>query len=441
MLGDFYKKLFGSPVAKILVGSAGGQGILLLASPLLTRLYSPTDFGSLAVLTALSAVLGVIATLRWEAGVVLPRRNSDARALGWLALCSALFFSLLTGIIVVVWPATIEVFAGSNAASIYWWLLPLTIMSIAIHKVLSSWMVRQEQFVRLGQRNFLVGIGQLLVQVGFGLAGVKPVGLLLGLAGGRLAGTGGAFGIGGFFGPGLPRSAAFRRVAQRYSRFPLVSSWSAAVNSLGLQAPVLLLSAFYGGVSFGLLALTMRVLTAPVGVISDAVSQHFESAAAKALRTGRSTLVSLLHRTVLRQLIAGAIPVALVLAFGPWLFETVFGDEWRVSGVYAQILVIGYYCQFIVSPVSKTLLLLELHGRQAAWDFTRAAAVIGGISACALLNWDLLQACIIMAVIQVLGYTVLLMSVIHAVKKRHRYAPRHLSEPGRSQSSLPHGRE
>lgn len=417
MPGKFYRRLLGSPVAKILLGSAGGQGILLLASPILTRIYSPTDFGALAVLTALSAVLGVLATLRWEAGVVLPRHDSEARALGWLALGSATLISLLTCLALMAWPASIDLISGGSAAVGFTWLLPVTIMAISVHKVLSAWMVRKEQFARLGQRNFLVGLGQLIVQVGLGIAGVKPVGLLLGLAGGRLAGTGGAFGKAGFFENGLPRSRTLRRVALRYRRFPLISSFSAVINSLGLQAPVLILSALYGGVGFGLLALTMRVLTAPVGVISDAVSQHFESAAAKAIRSGSPCLKALLRRTILNQAVAGAAPVALVVAFGPWLFETVFGNEWRTSGVFAQILVIGYYFQFIVSPVSKTLILLELHGRQAAWDITRAIAVVGGLSVCALLDWDLIQACIIMTLIQVFGYGLLLMTVIHAAKK------------------------
>lgn len=413
----FRQRLLGSPVAKILIGSAGGQGLLLLASPLLTRIYSPKDFGALAVLTALSAVLGVIATLRWEAGVVLPRRDSDARALGWLALVSAASISILVSLALIAWPASVAVLAGNQTVADYWWLIPVTIMAISIHKVLSAWMVRKEQFVRLGQRNFLVGLGQLLVQVGLGVAGLKPVGLLLGLAGGRLAGTGGAFGKEGFFQTGFPRSRALRRVILRYRRFPLVSSFSATINSLGLQAPVLLLSAFYGGVGFGLLALTMRVLSAPVGVISDAVSQHFESAAAKSLRSGDSKLISLLRRTIFRQLLAGAVPVVLVLIAGPWLFQTVFGEEWRVSGVFAQVLVIGYYSQLVVSPVSKTLLLLELHGRQAAWDVARAIAVVGGLSACAFFKWDLMEACIVMVSVQVIGYAALLVSVIHAAKK------------------------
>ncbi|MGX9900054.1 lipopolysaccharide biosynthesis protein [Arthrobacter sp. SA17] len=154
--------------------------------PLLTRLYSPTDFGSLAVLTAFSAVIAVLATLRWEAGIVLPQRDTDAKALGWLALGSAALISFFAYVSTQLWPAAIEVFAGTGAASMYSWILPVTIMAISFHKVLSAWMVRKEQFVRLGQRNFLVGFGQLCVQLGLGALGIKPIGLLLGLAGGGL---------------------------------------------------------------------------------------------------------------------------------------------------------------------------------------------------------------------------------------------------------------
>lgn len=417
MASRFFDRLRRSPVAKILLGSAGGQGLLLIASPLLTRLYTPADFGFLAVLTALSAVLGVLATLRWEAGIVLPRRDAEARALGWLALGSAICISLITYVTISLWPSMIIGLTGTSGAEVIIWLLPTTIMAISVHKVLSAWMVRKEQFARLGRRNFLVGVGQLIIQVGLGLAGIKPVGLLLGLAGGRLAGAGGAFGRDSFFETGFPKRRTLRRAARRYRRFPLVSSFSAFVNSLGLQAPILLLSAFYGSAGFGLLALTIRVITAPVGLIADAVSQHFESAASKAIRQESSALLAILRNTVLRQALLGAGPVALLVIFGPWLFATIFGADWEMAGVYAQVLSIGYYFQFIVSPVSKTLLLLELHGRQAAWDTARAAATLVGVSACGYFGIDLFQACIVMTLIQVISYAWLLVTVLGAAKR------------------------
>jgi O-antigen/teichoic acid export membrane protein len=349
--------------------------------------------------------------------MVLPRLDSDARALGWLAIVSAFTICALITLILVIWPALLGLVATDNILAGYWWIIPVSVMAISLHKVLSAWMVRREHFSQLGQRNFLMGVGQLAIQLGLGAAGVKPLGLLLGLPGGRIAGMGGALGRDGFFRAALPRPANVRGVALRYKRFPLVSSFSAVVNSLGLQAPVILLSALYGGLGFGLLALTMRVLTAPVGIISDAVSQHFESAASKVIRTGTGSVTGLVRSTVLRQLAVGSLPVLVVLISAPWLFGTIFGEEWRTSGVFAQILILGYYAQFVASPVSRALLLLELHGRQAAWDFCRATAMVGGLSLCAWAGWDLMQACTVMASIQVVSYAALLMSVIHAARK------------------------
>ncbi|MGX9900053.1 hypothetical protein ACW0JT_09270 [Arthrobacter sp. SA17] len=168
--------------------------------------------------------------------------------------------------------------------------------------------------------------------------------------------------------------------------------------------------------AFGLLALTMRVLTAPVGIISDAVSQHFEAVAAKGIRSSRTELLSQVRRTVLRQLLIGALPVALIITCGPVLFRVVFGDSWESSGVFAQILILGYYSQFVISPVSKTLLLLELHGRQAVWDICRAIAIGGGLVGCAALEWNLIQACIVMALVQIISYGSLLLIVTNAIR-------------------------
>ena len=53
-------------VALLVTGSAFGQLLVLVASPLLTRLYSPDDFGVLGVFSALLGLFGTAVCLRYE---------------------------------------------------------------------------------------------------------------------------------------------------------------------------------------------------------------------------------------------------------------------------------------------------------------------------------------------------------------------------------------
>lgn len=82
-------------VAVLAGGTAAGQAIVVLASPVLTRLYTPEDFGVLAVYASLLCVLSTVATLRYELAIPLPKRDEDAAALVVLCLVIVLGMSLL----------------------------------------------------------------------------------------------------------------------------------------------------------------------------------------------------------------------------------------------------------------------------------------------------------------------------------------------------------
>ena len=69
----------------MLTGTAAGQLVSILLSPVLTRLYSPQQFGVLSVYTALLTILVVIASLRYE--LTVPMAASDEDAINLVALC------------------------------------------------------------------------------------------------------------------------------------------------------------------------------------------------------------------------------------------------------------------------------------------------------------------------------------------------------------------
>ena len=66
------KSRFARNVAVVSAGSAMGQGLLIVSAPLLTRLYTPADFGVLAVYVSIVSILVVVASLRYEMAINLP---------------------------------------------------------------------------------------------------------------------------------------------------------------------------------------------------------------------------------------------------------------------------------------------------------------------------------------------------------------------------------
>ncbi|WP_426517610.1 lipopolysaccharide biosynthesis protein [Diaminobutyricibacter sp. McL0618] len=405
-----------SGVTRILTGSLAGQGVVLAISPILTRLYGPNDFGLLAVITSMSAVLGAVATLSWERGIVLPHSDVLARSLFRLAVASTLAVSLVVAVAAFVARDALSRLLSVEEFAMYWWTLPLTVLAIGLFRAYTSWLVRKRQYGGLAIRNAAQGLTQAAFNLAAPLAGLGPLGLILGPAIGRFAGLGGI--LGRREKVPHPTARTLRVAAARYRKFPLVSTWSSLLNSFGLQAPVLFFSAFYGAAELGLVALTIRVMAAPVGILTDAVSQYFEGAFGMALRNRNRSLVRMVATISLRCSLL-ALAGGLIVAFaGPWLFTLVFGAQWEQAGVYAQVMVWGYVAQLAVSPISRGLLLLERVGLQLGWDSGRLILTNGSILVAGLLGAPALGALTALTAAQIVCYGVLLVMVLICARNR-----------------------
>ena len=93
------KNHFARSVGILAGGTAAGQAIIVAASPILTRLYTPEDFGVLAVYASLLSILGVVASLRYELAIPLPESDEEAANVTVLSLVVVLGMALVTAAI------------------------------------------------------------------------------------------------------------------------------------------------------------------------------------------------------------------------------------------------------------------------------------------------------------------------------------------------------
>ena len=77
-----FKKIFRSPFIKsiltLVTGSSIAQAITLLVTPILSRIYSPADFGVFTFFMAIVGAFALIATLRYEIAIMLPKKDQEA---------------------------------------------------------------------------------------------------------------------------------------------------------------------------------------------------------------------------------------------------------------------------------------------------------------------------------------------------------------------------
>jgi O-antigen/teichoic acid export membrane protein len=336
--------------------------------PVLTRLYTPADYGALAVYASTLTILLVLATLRYETAIPLPEDESVAGSLLVLSVVILLVLSASLGLLVRFAGDAFVAAAKVPPLRPYLWLIPLGFFGAGMYQLLSYWAIRRRAFGRIARTRMTQGFGQVLAQIGLGLAGVGPAGLLIGDVVGRVAGGGSLALLATRERPRLSVTrASLASAAARYRRFPLLMTWSGLFNVGSVQLPSILFSAAFGAAAAGLYAISFKMLVLPTMLVGQAVGQVFLSRAAAAARDPER-LRHLTERTALTLFACGLPAFGVVAMAGPRLFATVMGSEWEQAGRYAQVLAPWFVVWLVSNPLSGLLNVREWQGSALAFS-------------------------------------------------------------------------
>jgi len=337
-------------------GTAFAQLLMVLALPVLTRLYTPEHFNMLAVYVSMLSILQVAASLRFEIAIPLPQKDSDAANILAISLCSTTAVASFVGFAVWLYPNQLVTLIEQPTLRPYMWMLPLGVWLGGSYASLQYWATRKKRFLGITRTRLSQSIGAIGTQLGFGWAGFTPFGLLFG----HMVSNGtGSFGL---------ARAALRndrrelcaiswsemfRVFKRYDRFPKYSTFEALANSAAVQVPVLIIAARAFGPEAGFLMLATRVIGAPMSLIGGAVAQVYLSEAPEKARSG--TLGEFTGRVIAGLAKTGIGPLVFAGIVAPVVFPIIFGNEWQRAGVVVAWMTPWCIMQLLSSSVSMTL--------------------------------------------------------------------------------------
>ena len=97
-INSFFKN-----VAILVSGASLGQVIIVLSSPIITRLYSPEDFGIFALFSAVLGIVAVVGALRYELAIPLPESENKSKFIVILCFLLMFFLALIIVILEVIY--------------------------------------------------------------------------------------------------------------------------------------------------------------------------------------------------------------------------------------------------------------------------------------------------------------------------------------------------
>jgi lipopolysaccharide exporter len=375
-------------VAALGLGSAVGQGLVVAASPILTRFYDPHDFGLFGSFNAIVTTIIAASTLMFHQAIVIEEADRDSMTSTALCLSVATCFALgSAGGALLLYGWLTRVFGSAVAVSLCWFG-PIAIFAAALFVTLQSVCIRRQWFKPLAfyqvVRSALVVIfqlslwviwpnlyglliGQLLGQVLalFVLARVWPL-LLEALAATRHLG-------------------AMRHIAARYSHFAIYGAPQSVLNSLSGNVPTLLLTGFFGANETGLFWLAYRMLILPNQVLVESMRSVLFQKLNEVHLSGQSMQPMMRKAALQLTMLCGPIAVVLLVA-GPILFAWIFGPNWARAGTDAQILAISWMLGNVSVPASIGAVILGLQRSYFLLELVMLGVRAVGICIGALLN-------------------------------------------------------
>jgi O-antigen/teichoic acid export membrane protein len=359
----------------VVVGGATllGQGAILVAAPLLARLYDPTDFGVLAVFAGVLSVLVAVASLRFDLAIPIAADRDEAVHLLILSNLISFAASILVAVGVLLWGGQLAAGLGRGDLGAVIWLLPVALFLASLTQALASWAVYNRSFSQLARMRVVQGVSQAGGQLALGFLRLGPIGLVLGDTVSRIAGAGQLIrsSLTSVRSTSTSVAGVIRSARERWA-FARVMTSASLLSTLSLQAPFLLIPAFFDLASSGQYFLAFRMLALPASLVVAAVGQVFFGEASHR-RINPKRLHDLSHDAAASLLVFSIPTYAVVMVAGQALIVTVFGPEWQLAGLYAQIMAPSLILWTVANPMSS----LPLVGRRERQSLLFTAAELG----------------------------------------------------------------
>ncbi|MFT7211662.1 MAG: O-antigen/teichoic acid export membrane protein [Granulosicoccus sp.] len=388
----FIKNSYRRNIAVLASGTAVAQVVPIVASPLLTRLYTPEEFGLLALYMAITSILTVVATGKYELAVTLPTQDIDAWRVVKLLLTLGLSVGGLLLLVMSLYFREIAQLLGNSEIAPFLFLLPLSVCATTAMLAYQFWCNRQSLYKEMVRSRLHVAVGGVVAKIVLGMFKV-PGGQIIGTVLSQLVSV-------AIFRTrivaqtnvpkGLVRLPEQWQMAKHYVVHPLYFLPSYLCSSVALQIPIFMMSSLFSLSIVGFFSIAYRLVTLPTKLVANAIGDVYRQQISSAYNE-KAEFSAIFLKTIRMTTLISVLPFLVLYFAAPRLFEFVLGQGWGVAGDYAQILVVSTFLQFIFTPLDKGAIVVGAKKYVLFWNIARLLSFIALWVCASQLNWTIEQ--------------------------------------------------
>ncbi len=411
------KSEFSRNVFTLVSGTAIAQFISIAASLIISRLYTPDDFGVFTIFISIASLISLLLAGRYELAINLPKSDNEGlNVLGLsikLNLIISFFLFILSLLLFFIFDHFIT---DSNLLKKWLIFIPFIASFLNISNILQNWLIRKKQFKLISYSkviNSVVNNGTVIL---LGLFAFGAWGIFLGNMLGLLALV---FFLGVLFYKNyridlkLINSKEMKLVAKKYIDLPKSNSFQSILDTFQIQGITYLMAFFFSNTIIGLYAMTLRILQAPLWFIISSITQVFYQKATELFNQGVD-IKPLILETIKKTVVIALVLIIGVMIFGPAAFALIFGEEWREAGIYARILAPWIFLDFVRIPISQVPIIVGKQKKQLSLSLISNLIVILSMLIAGLVLQEIRIGLILLSVFQSI-YTIGIVIWIYSI--------------------------
>lgn len=335
----------------VFLGSSKSIGVLIgmALTPILTRIYSPEQYGEFAFFNAILQPLSLLATLHFPMAFVLPEKDEDFRKLFRGSFSISVFTATSLFILgVFLWSFDLSDRLGITFPSYWWLLLGPGVFLFAFTSLLTNWNIRLKTFRKAAPIGLISRVSIKGSSILFGYSfGAFSWGLLLGEFIGKILQS--TLLVIRIFRKELVRvlSSGFRKndlyfSFRKFWNYPRYILPGSLLNQFSGHLVVYSFMFAFSPEVIGSYTLAVGMLNVPVGVLTGTVEPILTKRIRELHYEGETERIRALGREYFSKVFwIGIIPVICLYLFGEPLFALLFGNEWILAGAYGAV--IGWF--------------------------------------------------------------------------------------------------
>ncbi|HDJ5465047.1 TPA: type 8 capsular polysaccharide synthesis protein Cap8K [Staphylococcus aureus] len=401
-IGDSFLMILSSGIAQV---------ILIITTPIITRLYSPTEFGEFTIFSNIAMILIPIINARYDLLIVNTKNDRSANILSQISFLISLLILLIL----------IPIFAISA------WLYPNFILDfifiiimlflVSLTNIFTNYLNKERKYKVLSLINVFRAGSMALLQIIFGLLALGSLGLIIGFSLSYIAGI--TLGYKTFkkhF--NIVRDKEETKALFLENKNQLVySTPSILLNSLSFSVVVFFIGILYTNTEVGIYGMAIRVLGIPVTIISLGLSKIFmQQANDYYIEYGNFRNLLLKFSSIL--IIVSIILYVPLYLFSEELVNILLGHSWVDAITVIKIVIPLFVIRLIVSTVSLSVIVLQ---KQQLELILQALFLIGTTATFVIskmLNLTFLNFVSINTVVLIVSYMIFFIALYYFAKNK-----------------------